>query len=232
MITTASSLTAAHAAHLRELAETLDRAARVQAELRDLGWKSSVAVRALDQFGAAVIVADSAGRVIELNRAAERIAVRGDGLTIRKGTLRAPRAFETAQLAKHIATAAQGTSAAAVGRMLVGRRGGRRPYALTVAPLGADAIYHRPLAMVLVADPEERVPSAANLAEFFGFSPAESRLAAAIMTGERLADIAARSGVRITTLRTQLRAVMRRVNVQRQADLVRVLSRIPVIVEG
>jgi len=148
MITSASSLSAAHAAHLQELAETLDRAARLHAELRDLGWKSSVAVRALDQFAAAVIVADSDGRVIELNRAAERITV-------------------------------------------AGRR---------------------------VDDPGREAARAARL---------RSRAAREPYRRQRLADIATRSDVQITTLRTQLRSVMRRVNVQRQTDLVRVLARIP-----
>jgi DNA-binding NarL/FixJ family response regulator len=43
--------------------------------------------------------------------------------------------------------------------------------------------------------------------------------------GKKLGEIAAASGVRITTLRTQLSSVLRKVGVERQADLVRVLSR-------
>jgi hypothetical protein len=43
--------------------------------------------------------------------------------------------------------------------MLVGRRGGRVPYVLTVVPLGVDlAVYERPLAMILIADPDARSP--------------------------------------------------------------------------
>jgi DNA-binding NarL/FixJ family response regulator len=47
------------------------------------------------------------------------------------------------------------------------------------------------------------------------------------MTGKTLRDVASASGVRITTLRTQLSSLLRKVGVNRQIDLVRVLSRIP-----
>jgi hypothetical protein len=67
--------------------------------------------------------------------------------------------------------------------------------------------------MILVADPDELSPSDRELAELFGLSPAESRLAAALMTGSRLSDIAFASGVRITTLRTQLSSILRKVEV-------------------
>ena len=78
--------------------------------------------------------------------------------------------------------------------------------------------------MILVADPERCALAEAELTELFGLSPAESRLAASLQSGKRLCDIAAESGVRITTLRTQLSATLAKVGVERQADLVRVLS--------
>jgi DNA-binding CsgD family transcriptional regulator len=58
----------------------------------------------------------------------------------------------------------------------------------------------------------------------FGLSPAEARVAAALMMGKSLADIAAAFGVQITTVRTQLRSILRKVGVKRQFDLVHILS--------
>jgi PAS domain-containing protein len=57
----------------------LAKAARLHTKLHSLGWRSSVALRALDQLSAGVIITDREGRVIELNRVAERILRRGDG---------------------------------------------------------------------------------------------------------------------------------------------------------
>jgi hypothetical protein len=72
---------------------------------RSVGWSHaeihnkrsipSVALRALDQLCAGVIITDNTGLVIETNRAASAIVQLGDGLLIREGHLCAPRVFET-----------------------------------------------------------------------------------------------------------------------------------------
>jgi DNA-binding NarL/FixJ family response regulator len=59
--------------------------------------------------------------------------------------------------------------------------------------------------------------------------PAESRLTAALLAGKKLREVAADSAVQITTARTQLSSVLRKVGVSRQAELIRVLSNIPVV---
>ena len=53
---------------------------------------------------------------------------------------------------------------------------------------------------------------------------AEARLAAALMAGQRLSAVAADRGVQITTVRTQLEAILKKVGVKRQSDLFRILS--------
>jgi hypothetical protein len=167
-----------------------------------------------------VIITDGDGRVVEMNRAGEQILRRNDGLTVRQGRLCAQRVFEHDKLARFIAVAAHGKTAAAVARMLVGRRGDRVAYILIVAPLGVElAIYERPLAMILVADPDTRAPSEMDLAEFFGLSPAERRVAAALLAWKKLREVAADSGVQITTARTQLSGIVNLIGCgQRDAD--------------
>jgi len=184
----------------------------------------SVAVRALDQLCAGVIVTDHSGLVIETNRAAEAIVELGDGLLIREGHLSARRVFETVRVAKLIAIATEEQTHAAGGRMVIGRCEGLAPYVLAVMPLQAAPVDERRLAMIIIVDPARYVPSERDLADLFGLSPAEARVAAGLMTGKSLADIAAASGVQITTVRTQLRSILRKVGVKRQFDLVRILS--------
>jgi PAS domain-containing protein len=161
--------TRARIAALQASLQPLANAARLQVELLSLGWKSSVALLALDQLGAAVIIADTDGRVIQTNRAAERVLQRGDGLRIRNGKLGALDVFENAGLETAIASAAmEQETPAAIGRMRVRRHDGRLPYVLTVAPLGVDlTIYGQPLAMIVLTDPDECSPSERELAEFF-----------------------------------------------------------------
>jgi DNA-binding CsgD family transcriptional regulator len=194
-------------------------------EAHNRRWMSSVAVQALDQLCAGVIIADNNGRVIETNRAAEFIVQLDDGLNICNGRLRSRRSFETAKIAKLIAGATGHKPGAAAGRMLVGRYDGLPRYVLTVAPLRTNmAVDDRRLALIVVVDPQRHSPSETDLAEFFGLSPAEARLAAALLTGKTLTQIADSTDVRITTLRTQLGSILRKVGARRQSDLIRILS--------
>jgi DNA-binding CsgD family transcriptional regulator len=226
--------TAAGIAALQELLEPLAKAARLHTELSSLGWKSSIALSALDQVAAAVIVADGDGLVIEMNRAAERVLERGDGLTISNGKLGALHVSDSARLEAFIAAAAaEQKTAAAIGRMRLQRHDGSPPYILTVAPLGADLSFHgRPLALIVLTDPEQQSPSERDWAEFLRLSPAESRLAVALLAGKKLGEVAIDFGVQITTLRTQLSSILRKTGVTRQVDLIRLLSNVPVIAGG
>ena len=47
------------------------------------------------------------------------------------------------------------------------------------------------------------------------------------MSGKTLSDIAAETGAAMATLRSQLRAVLKKIKVERQADLFLVLARVP-----
>jgi DNA-binding CsgD family transcriptional regulator len=194
--------------------------------VRSLRWRSSVALQALDRLCSGVIVSDDGGRVVEMNRGAQAMVDLEDGLAVRNGQLCARRAFETAKMAKLIsAAAAIGKTGVAAGRMLIGRGDGRPAYILTVARLHPDlAIGDRPLAMIVIVDPDRHSPSDGELVDLFGFSPAEARLAAALMTGKTLTEIAAEFGLRVPTLRTQLRSILKKAGAKRQSDLVRIFS--------
>jgi DNA-binding CsgD family transcriptional regulator len=211
--------------------EPLSKAAGLHVELRSRGLKSGLAQFAFGTLAAGVIVTDADGQIVELNPAAERILQRNDGLLVRKGKLALLRVPENAKLEQLLAIAAESTkSKTSIGHILVGRRGHRQAYPLTVASLRPE-LSHReqPLAMVVVTDPAGPVPASRQLTELFGLSAAECRLAVALTKGQTLRNITIESGLQITTLRTQLTSILKKVGVRRQAELVRVLSRIPTI---
>jgi DNA-binding CsgD family transcriptional regulator len=191
-----------------------------------LRLRSSAAAQALERLGAGVIVSQSDRRVVEMNRAGESIVRLEDGLLIRNGLLCAGRLFETTKLETLIIAAVpDGKSGAQEGRMLIRRSEHRPAYVLTIAPLRVEGVVDdRRLAMIVVVDPTRRSPSGNDLMEFFALSPAEARLAAAFLTGKKLSEIAADTGVRVTTLRTQLRSILKKVGAERQSDLMRILS--------
>jgi len=121
---------------------------------------SSVASPALDQLCTGVIVVDYCGHTIAMNRIAESIVQRGDGLVVRDDRFGARRAFETAKLTTLVSGATcDGKSRAAPGRMLIARSDGLPPYVLTVTSLGAHLVDGPWLAMIVVVDPERYCPS-------------------------------------------------------------------------
>lgn len=67
-------------------------------------------------------------------------------------------------------------------------------------------------------------PSAELLAGLFDLTPAEARVARALVEGRTVDDAAAESGVSRETVRTQLRAVLAKTGTSRQAELVGLLG--------
>jgi len=59
------------------------------------------------------------------------------------------------------------------------------------------------------------------LIEFYGLTPAEARLMAALVDGERLEDYADRQGISVNTARTQSKQIFAKTGHGRQADLIR-----------
>jgi DNA-binding CsgD family transcriptional regulator len=232
----AKPLPPANLKRLDQLLEPLRRAAEVQLRLRELGWKSAVLARAFDQVSTGVIVVDAFGYVIEMNGLADRVVRRGDGLVLHNGALGAARVFETAKLGAAIISATRPGPAASSSRILIGRHrskhdynlGSRHDYILAVSPLGVNlGFYSDPMALIIVVDPDARSPRADDLSAYFGLSSAEARLATQLMAGKTMGDIAAETGTAMATLRSQLRSVLKKINVERQADLFLVLARVP-----
>ena len=214
---------------VRALMPSLCNAASLHLGLIDMGYRSAIMRDRLDHDAAGVMFTNKNGRVIETNQAAERILRLADGLTIRNGQICARRSFETAKLAEFIAKAAKGSHPSA-GCLLIGRDGGRPAYIVRIAPVTAGlGGYDLPMAMVLVSAPDENRVSESELAELYGLSPAECRLAMAVAFGKRLNDLATEFGLQITTLRTQLSSILKKCEVERQSDLVRLISNIPVV---
>jgi DNA-binding CsgD family transcriptional regulator len=73
-----------------------------------------------------------------------------------------------------------------------------------------------------VSDRERnRETPAEVLGRLYGLTPAEVRLAEAIVGGDRPAEAAKRFGVTLGTVRNQLKAVFAKTGARNQADLVR-----------
>ena len=211
---------------ISELMEPLRKAAALYLLFRKMELRLALTAGTLEQLSTGIILTDARGRIVELNRAAERILRTDDGLTMRGGQLCAKRTFEASRLTAMIAAAAgNDRTKRAAGRMLVARHAGSRSYVVAVTAISKSlSRYKHNLAIVLIADPNVHVLTEQDLTDCFGVSRAEARLAAALMTGKRLADIATESDLRMSTLRSQLSSVLHKLGVKRQSDLIGMLA--------
>jgi DNA-binding CsgD family transcriptional regulator len=211
-----------HMANAERLSRTIDE--------RALDWE--LPQRVLDNMSVGALVADQTGQVRFANAAAEEILAENDGLSRRDNRIQAARSFETNSLLAALRDAAVTGRAdkREGGAMLIARPSGKLPYAVVVMPLttasGGEVKATR--ALVFMSDLAHRNNELApRLSQLFGLSKAEARVAAGIAEGRRLTEIAQEFDVRMPTVRTQLRAVLKKVGASRQADLVRIVLALP-----
>jgi DNA-binding CsgD family transcriptional regulator len=104
---------------------------------------------------------------------------------------------------------------------------GRPPYALHIAPIRQQArdLFGDHAALLFVADGVNRsVPNADLIRALFDLTVAEARVARGLAAGSSPTEIAADHKVALGTVRSQLKAVFAKTNVERQSDLVALLA--------
>jgi DNA-binding CsgD family transcriptional regulator/PAS domain-containing protein len=233
--------------HLETALLTRRRLAALESRVSDLE-------SALDRVSSALVLLDGKGRCILANRAARAILDQRSGLFLERSTLAARGAGESARLRAAIAVAiatGEGKSTRAAGAVTVSRPG-RRPLHAVVAPFRPQAIdssgdssgqslggphaglaARNAAAIVFLHDPEQRaaLPSE-TLRMLFGLTPAEARLALAMLDGQSLAEAAELHRVGRETVRSQAKAILEKTGTRRQSELVRLLAGLATGKEG
>ena len=200
--------------HLQRACRTWKQAQRLQ-ELTLLGD------RAAESAGLAWLGLDGAGTLLHASPLAERLLREEDGLVVRGGRLQATAADDAVRLQSAIARAARGEPGTEL--TLAGRRSG--PHACAVSVIGASTLPPGRSAVLVIVRRRDAsgAPTAARLAQAFGLTAAESRVALALLEGKTPAEYAAGAGLSVATVRTHLSAVFAKTCTRRQAEAVQVL---------
>jgi|SRR5579884_1286479 len=182
---------------------------------------------ALDLIGQPALAIDRLGCVLDANASAQSIF--GDQFGLRNRRLCLCDAAAKAALDRLIERMQTTPDTDALGtESIVVRRRGKRPLLVRVLPVAAAARgpFLGARALLTVMDLQTR-PAAdcALLAQAFGLSPAEARLAALVATGASPAEAAAELGIVRETARNQLKAVFVKTDTHRQSELVALLAR-------
>jgi CheY-like chemotaxis protein/DNA-binding CsgD family transcriptional regulator len=194
----------------------------IEQAVRDGEVTLAALAAALDRVSIGIFLLEETGGVRMTNEAGRRLIAKADGLSLTPAGLVARLARSSRSL-----KAALGTVMLNIGtsRTLAVERDAGHPLILQLSSLalpGGNARH----AVALVIDPDGQADvSAEVLASLFGCTPAEARLAAAMVAGKRLEEIGEEFGVKQTTITFHLQNLFQKTRTHRQADLVALLIR-------
>jgi DNA-binding CsgD family transcriptional regulator len=202
------------------------RAAQIAWRLGTLAAIEAAKTAALDGLEHGVLLIDAGGHVLFANRAAEAIIALRDGLTVIRKGLRAALPVDTARLQTLIAETLRGSVG---GTMRLTRPSLAEPYLLLVAP--AHGNWHRsigavPAAVIFITALDQAVaPDLRLLAPAFDLTATEAKIAVSIAAGGGVPATARALRISPNTVHTHLRRIFRKLGVNDQPALVRVLMR-------
>ena len=178
-----------------------------------------VICQAMDSIGVALVVTDRQARVRTLNTVARRLV---GGSLLRMDDLRLLGHVRTDTLRLHSAVEAVTLADDETPRsILLQGLDGQGSHPASIAPVSIETAGERePLALIAIAAPRAAIEQD-RLRQTFNLTPAETRLLSALVSGERLAEYAERTGVKRSTAKTHLRGLFHKVGEARQADLIR-----------
>ncbi len=172
----------------------------------------------------ALVIVDEAGSVHYRNRLASALLKSAASpLTVAAGLLGARGRELQAELHEAIRLACLQRRPSA----LAASQGTRAPLRLMVVPM--DSASAREAAVWILAPQSPRLPHPRMLAVLFGLSRAEARLALRLLAGQTPQECAREAGVGVATVRSQLHSMFAKTGARRQAELVALLARVPVL---
>lgn len=202
------------------------RAARLTAKTR-LSYAEGL-VDSLERLTCGAILIDWLGRVTRMNRKAE--AYLGSHFQIINGRLRLPSREANKSLQDLVAACTRpiiSRSGDTVTSALIPRPGGL-PLVVSSYPIirRASDVFQGACGLLLISDPGEDRPLAPKiLQEVFRLTPAEFRVAAALLRGLDTQQIANENEVGTQTVRYHLKSIFAKTGTNHQAQLVSLLSR-------
>ncbi len=191
----------------------------------------------LRQLVIGVLVTAPEGNIVCSNGAADEILQSGDGLLVEDGRLSAVRAADRRRLVGFVREVAERREEGGDRVLLISRTSFRSPYSLFITAFSGEAAGvtepDASFALVMISDPDRRVDvTAARVRDIFGLSQAEARLAIALLSGKRIAEVAQDAQLRVPTLRAQLRSILQKTGARSQSDFIRLALALAPVLHG
>jgi DNA-binding CsgD family transcriptional regulator len=215
---------------MRLLAPHVTRAIQVQNKISSVNVERDWAVGALDKLRMSVILTNASGKPLFANQAAEQILMRGDGINTYQGQLILSTPTETARFYKLVNDAAEGAPGSNIGGdMRIGMSDGAHLHCMVMPiPLEMSARWNMFLASgcvaIFLSKPGALQMPPQRLAEQYGLTPAEGRLAAKLAALSSVEQAAEELNISTHTARSQLKSIFTKTGTQSQSELLMQLS--------
>lgn len=212
----------------QELLPHLRRAMQLRLVLERGREQEKLALEALDQLTVGVLIVDSEARVLFANMAAQEIAAARDILVLTDRTVRCQQREQNDIFRRLVGSAIAGGPG---GSLLLSAPVRRLPVSALVTPLvGTLAVSlaasgRQGSAAVFLSDPErDAVNSTEHLQALFKLSPTEARVAWLIARSASIGSAAKVLGLAPETVRTHLKHIYAKTEVNRQSALAHLLA--------
>lgn len=206
------------------------RAMRLWLQTEDLRHQACGGTSALDaiEWGCMAVAAD--GRLLFANRYAEALLTRGRALTTRQGHVCGRQRDDDQRLRDALQRVTQARRATAL--RLASGANPDDTYSITLVPLPAESDFRlpwdtAPVLLLIAPDRHRRQPTPSHLSRLFGLTQAEARLLHSLAKGGTLETHADAHGIAMSTVKTQLRAILAKTGTSRQAELMRRVTALP-----
>lgn len=219
---TGGAFTPAEVDALQSVLGHLDRMSSIRARLTAAGRAAGRSEAVLDRLPVSILHLDARGRVLFANTAARALLQDRDGATEAAGRLRLSDTAADDRLSALLARISRDNSHGE--SFPVPRPEGRAPHRLMAAPLYDGAAV---TVMVVLVPPDPPPFSAsAALQGAFGLTPAEADIACGLIEGLSPEEIAERRGARLSTARSQIKALRRKTDSRTLVQAVAEMSRL------
>lgn len=189
--------------------------------------RADLATMTLNMFRTGAVWLSAQTEVLYANQEMDAIAGKRDGIQVSNGRLRLWDPNARQGLVKGIEAAIAEQSSG----LLAKRPSGLPPYRVNVMPLPMQARALRlPNAAAIAFVSEATAPTSASLQAargMYNLTPAEAKITEKLAAGLDPRQIADALGSSINTVRTQVKSILAKTGVSRQADLIRLVATLP-----
>lgn len=208
----------------------LKRALILSQRIAQTAFAHGAGFESLDVIDTGVMIADAGCRVLHANSVAEALLDRSTEIFVQGSRLTAHDPALRSKLHAAVQTAISLSQGDLRWNESVIRidRPERPPWTLAVFPLRPrwpNMIWQRPLALILMRDPEYPPFHIEILRAAFGLTRTEALVAARLAQGTSLMDIGKTLNIGMGTVRTHLKQILLKTGAARQAEAVALISR-------